>query len=80
MSKEKKDVAGYKEYCFYYDPCPICYGCRNYHVYCHSKCDDLCGQNLRQNVCTSKLHTPENFAKIIMRQFIDLDALKKEDK
>lgn len=73
MAKTKQEVYGYKYDCFYYDPCPICYGCRNYHAYCHSRCDIHCGVDMRKNVCTSKLHTPENFAKIISRPYIDLD-------
>lgn len=78
MARNKYETAGWRESCFYYDPCPICYGCRNYHTYCHSRCDFLCGDNLRKNVCTSKLHTPENFAKMIRRPYVDLDKLKKE--
>lgn len=80
MANSKRDVQGYRDNCFYYDPCPICYGCRNYHVYCVSRCDNRCGDDIHKNVCISKFHTPENFAKIIQRPFIDLDKYYKNKK
>lgn len=69
--KTKNDVMGYKTGCFHYDPCPLCYGCRNYHVFCHNRCDDRCAASAlekKKNVCTNKkLHNEQNFAKMICR-------------
>ena len=69
--KTKNDVMGYKTGCFYYDPCPLCYGCRNYHVYGHNRCEDRCAASAlekKKKVCiTKKLHNEQNFAKMISR-------------
>lgn len=67
--KSKNDVAGYRYECFYYEPCPLCYGCRNYHG--SYKCDNLCAhtaQDRKNNICNKpELHNPTNFAKMIRR-------------
>ena len=69
--KTKNDVEGFRSGCFYYDPCPLCYGCRNYHAVCHNRCDERCAhtpQDKKKNVCLNKnLHNPVNFAKMIRR-------------
>lgn len=69
--KSKNDVEGYRTDCFYYDPCPLCYGCMNYHVICHNRCDERCASSIskkKKNVCVNrKLHNPQNFAKMIRR-------------
>jgi len=73
MFKTKYDTDGWRSDCFYYDPCPICYGCRNSYQYCHSRCDNICGHNKKKNICLSKLHYPKNFEIMIKRPVIDLD-------
>lgn len=65
--KTKKDrVKGYITDCLNYDPCPLCYGCRNYGVL--NKCENHCGDDLKTNACLNKkLHNETNFAKMIHR-------------
>lgn len=69
--KNKQDTAGYKTDCFYYDPCPLCYGCRNYGKYYISRCDTRCAHTPSEkkfNVCSKpELHNPRNFAKMVTR-------------
>lgn len=72
--KTVNDVAGYISECGYYEPCPICYGCRNAYKYCSYRCDNRCAGDKKQNICTSPLHYPANFEKIISRPRLDLDA------
>lgn len=69
--KSKQDIAGYKTDCFYYEPCPLCYGCRNYHKYCYYRCDERCARTEAEkkfNVCTKpEIHNPKNFEKMLSR-------------
>lgn len=66
MKTKKETVKGYVTDCFNYDPCPLCYGCRNYGVF--NKCVNRCGGDLKTNTCTNtKLHNEKNFAKMIYR-------------
>jgi hypothetical protein len=71
MAQKIQDVKGYNINCFYYEPCPICFGCRNYGF--HIFCDSRCGGDVKTNVCTSTLHNPKNFEKIITRPRVILD-------
>lgn len=71
MSK-REEVWGYIHNCHNYDPCPLCYGCRNFGIYLD--CYDHCGDDKKKNVCNNKkLHNPKNFAKMINRPVINLD-------
>ena len=63
--KTKNDVAGYKIDCSFYDPCPLCYGCKNFGRL--TKCDWECSRDTKKNVCNNKLHNPRNFAKMLHR-------------
>ena len=67
--KTPKDTSGYRENCLQYNPCPLCYGCRNYGCYPFT-CDDLCGRNKKINICKTQLHTPQNIAKMVRRNKI----------
>ena len=65
------DVRGWQINCPNYIMCPLCYGCRNYDS-SYLKCEK-CADDMHNNVCTSKLHTEKNIAKMIKRPYIDLD-------
>lgn len=81
MASRKEDVRGYRDYCFYYEPCPICYGCRNYNAaYCPPGGHYECSRDVKNNVCTSQYHTPENFAKVIQRPVVNLTDYYKDKK
>lgn len=69
--KTQMDTEGYKHDCINYDPCPLCYGCRNYGIYPFS-CDEICGSNHKKNICKIELHTPKNIAKMVRRQQIKI--------
>ncbi len=63
---KKYKVQGYVDNCFHYDPCPLCFGCRNYGQF--NKCESKCGRDLKTNACLNKkLHNERNFAKMISR-------------
>ena len=76
------DTQGYITNCDGYDPCPLCYGCRNYGVY--NKCESRCGHNnftAKNNVCFKKeLHNEKNFERMITRPRLDLDQFMEERK
>ena len=65
------DTEGYKHDCPDYDPCPLCYGCRNAGMH-PNRCNTLCMDNPKKNVCNVELHTPENISKMVRRQIITL--------
>ena len=67
--KTPKDTAGYKGDCPDYDPCPLCYGCRNYGLHAFT-CDALCATNSKFNICNQSLHTPANIARMVLRDKI----------
>ncbi len=79
MAVSKDKVAGYREGCFYYDPCPICFGCRNYRTYCNSKCEIHCDEDKKNNVCKNEKHNPSNFEKLIMRPKIVINTKEEKD-
>lgn len=63
---KKLTVQGYINNCAGYDPCPLCFGCRNYGIY--NKCESICGAEKRKNTCTNtKLHNETNYAKMLRR-------------
>lgn len=71
MPKSKYDTQGWQTDCFYYEPCPLCFGCRNYGD--HIKCEYRCGEAVKKNVCTSNYHYPKNFEKMIVRPTVNID-------
>lgn len=72
--KTERDTEGYQNDCSNYDPCPLCYGCRNYGIY-SDRCDTLCGDNHKKNICNRELHTSRNIAKMVRRQIIKLEDM-----
>lgn len=64
---KKYKVQGYIDNCSGYDPCPLCFGCRNYGLY--NECESNCGgKQLKFNACTNrKLHNERNYAKMLSR-------------
>lgn len=72
MAQKIQDVKGYNINCFYYDPCPICFGCRAFDS--TLLCSDRCGGDIKTNVCSSNLHYPKNFEKIINVPKVSLDG------
>lgn len=74
--KRMCDTQGYITNCVGYDPCQLCYGCRNYGLF-QEKCYSRCGHNqytAKNNVCFKKeIHNERNFEKMITRPYIDLD-------
>lgn len=66
MAGKEEQVAGYIHNCIGYDPCPLCYGCRNFGRYI--KCENKCGNNIKLNVCNKpSLHNETNYGKMIKR-------------
>ena len=48
---------GAKNGCVNFNPCPLCYGCRNYdsrYLAC-----DVCAMDAKKNICDTKKHTEE---------------------
>lgn len=70
--KTIRDTEGYKHDCPGYDPCPLCYGCRNAGMY-PDRCDILCMGNPKRNVCNRELHTSKNIGMMVRRQKIKLE-------
>ena len=73
--KTVQDTAGYQAGCAHFDPCPLCYGCRNYGIYPFT-CDELCAVNPKTNICNRSLHHPGNIARMVRR---DLVTIKEEN-
>ena len=76
--KTVADTEGYKSNCPHFDPCPLCYGCRNYGYYIN-KCDERCGRNKKFNACDKTKHTPRILSRMIQRQRINLRSSNNED-
>lgn len=74
LYKTERDTEGYRNDCPGYDPCPLCYGCRNAGLY-SSRCDTLCNGNHKKNICNRELHTPQNIGKMVRRQKIKLEEI-----
>ena len=53
--KTFQSTAGYKADCPDYNPCPLCYGCRNYDS-SYYKCVMTCGGNAKYNTCDTHKH------------------------
>lgn len=71
-SKEPKDVLGYQINCPDYQQCPLCYGCRSYDP-SYYKCVNLCGRNIKHNVCKTDKHKENLLAKMIKRTIIHIN-------
>lgn len=71
MQKTVHDVLGWQIDCINFNPCPLCYGCRNYDE-SYVKCEK-CAVDMSFNVCNRKLHTEKALAMMIPRKRIDLD-------
>ena len=69
--KTIRDTKGYKYDCPYYDPCSLCFGCRNAGIY-PGRCDTLCMDNPKQNICNRELHTTKNISKMVRRPSIKI--------
>lgn len=70
--KTVRDTEGYRHDCAEFDPCPLCYGCRNYGMY-PSRCDTLCMDNPKKNICNTALHTPMNIGRMVRRNQIKVE-------
>jgi hypothetical protein len=76
--KSYRDVKGWIDNCPNYQKCPLCYGCRAYDS-SYIKCDRCYKENAKFNVCENSLHNEKNLAKMILRETIDLDKIKKKN-
>lgn len=47
---------GAQKNCPDFDPCPLCFGCRNYTEY-RLKCQECYQDDKKQNLCNRTLHT-----------------------
>ena len=54
FQKRKEDVAGYIKSCPNFNPCPLCYGCRDYDS-SYYECIN-CGKD-KKNICDTIKHT-----------------------
>lgn len=66
MQKTMHDVLGWQMDCINYDPCPLCYGCRNFDV-SYKKCEK-CNENAKRDVCNRVRHTPKALAMMINKK------------
>jgi len=65
--KKPSDVQGYIINCIDFEPCPLCYGCRNYRTYM-IKCVNRCSGNLKKDTCKTSLHTESILGRMIRRE------------
>ena len=72
-SKEPKNVLGYKINCPDYNPCPLCYGCRSFDP-SYYKCINLCGENIKYNICKTSKHRANLLAKMIKKTTINVNG------
>lgn len=58
MTKIMKNVnstVGAQKNCINFEPCPLCYGCRNYNS-ADIRCDE-CFEDKKMNICRTDIHT-----------------------
>lgn len=58
MIKDWNTPLGARLNCPNYDPCPLCYGCRNYDS-AVVRCEHCYEKNKKANICKRELHTEE---------------------
>lgn len=56
MIKDWNTPLGAKKHCPNFDPCPLCFGCRNYSS-AVKRCQECYEDNKKQNICNRELHT-----------------------
>lgn len=75
MNRQKTihDVLGWVINCKDFNPCPVCYGCRNYdpsRLKCINHCEE---QNKKFNTCDRTIHTEKALSMFIRREKIIID-------
>ena len=58
MIKDWNTPLGARLHCPNFDPCPLCYGCRNYDS-AVVRCERCYEDNKKSNICNRELHTEE---------------------
>lgn len=53
--KTANSSLGAQKNCINFEPCPLCYGCRNYDS-ADIRCDE-CYEEKKQNICKTYVHT-----------------------
>lgn len=71
MQKKVSNVLGYKINCGNFNPCPLCYGCRNYDSSILS-CERCYIDNKKFNICDTKKHNTKTLSKMIKRKSVIL--------
>lgn len=56
-TKDWNTALGAETHCPNFDPCPLCFGCRNYST-AVLRCEK-CENNKKQNICNTKKHTEQ---------------------
>lgn len=74
MNKIKKvnDVRGYKINCANFNPCPLCFGCRNADPK-YIKCEKC--MESKYDICNTDLHTEKAISMMVPRQTIKINCL-----
>lgn len=58
MIKSWNTPLGARMHCPNFDPCPLCYGCRNYDS-AVVRCESCYEDSAKKNICNRELHTEE---------------------
>lgn len=69
-AKTPQDPAGYDK-CPDFNPCPLCYGCRNYDP-SYYKCIMICGGNVKYNTCDTHKHNDKALSLMIRPQEVNI--------
>lgn len=67
--KTAAEVKGALINCKDFDPCPMCYGCRNFTTN-RVKCINKCGVNEKFDTCNVSRHRPDLLARMITKERI----------
>jgi len=71
LNKQKTiaDVKGSLINCKDFNPCPMCYGCRNFTTN-RVRCVNKCGVNEKFDTCNTNRHRPDLLARMITKERI----------
>lgn len=75
QNNKKYNTYGTAHNCSWYEPCPLCYGCRAYnskYIRCQ-KCIEPENGGKKYNICNTELHTNKVLSRMIKHEVIIAD-------
>jgi hypothetical protein len=69
--KTWNSALGAEKHCPNFDPCPLCFGCRNYTEKA-VRCDKCAEDNYKKNICNTERHTEKALGMMIRQTELKL--------